>query len=177
MLPSDGRINIIQGEYRVSEDPHAVITTLLGSCVAACMYDPVMRVGGMNHFLLPGEQGEGNSAHATRYGVHLMELLINGLLNLGASRKHLRAKLFGGANTVRGIAHIGTSNAKFAKGFLERENIEFVGGSLGGERGRRIKFWPTSGKAMQMFVAGPSEEHVTIFKPIAQPVSGELELF
>ena len=83
------RINIVQGEYHVSGEENLAITTLLGSCVAACINDPVARVGGMNHFLLPGE--DSSSPMAARHGVHLMELLINGLLKLGASRGRLDA--------------------------------------------------------------------------------------
>lgn len=75
------RVHIIQGEYKVLSDPDAVLSTILGSCVAACLRDPVAGVGGMNHFLLPGNAGSPmTGGDATRYGVHLMELLINGLL-------------------------------------------------------------------------------------------------
>jgi hypothetical protein len=77
-MAGDRRIKIIQGEYRVSDEQDTVITTLLGSRVAACLHDTVARVGGMNHFLLSG--GEPGSSTAARYGVHLMELLVNGLL-------------------------------------------------------------------------------------------------
>ena len=174
MMKEPGRINIIQGEYKVSNDPNAVIATLLGSCVSACMYDPVMRVGCMNHFLLPGEGGGGQ---AERYGVHLMELLVNGLLKLGVNRQNLQDKLFGGANTVRGLGSIGTSNAKFAREFLARESITCIGGSLGGERGRRVQFWPVTGKAKQMLVPGDEIAAVEAVKPVAVLPTGDLELF
>jgi chemotaxis protein CheD len=177
MIRDPRRINIIQGEYQVSSDPDSVISTLLGSCVAACMYDPVMRVGGMNHFLLPGEVGVGRSNQAESYGVHLMELLVNGLLKLGASRQNLQAKLFGGANTIRGLGEIGTTNARFARDFLNREHIACVGGSLGGERGRRVQFWPSSGKAMQMLVAGEEVARIEAVAPVIQQKTGDLELF
>lgn len=93
------RVHIIQGEYKVVSDPDVVLTTILGSCVAACLRDPVSGVGGMNHFLLPGT-GSVTGGDATRYGVHLMELLINGLLKQGARRDRLEAKIFGGAKTI-----------------------------------------------------------------------------
>lgn len=170
----DRRINIIQGEFEVSADPATVITTLLGSCVAACLYDPVAQVGGMNHFLLPGQAP--GSAMAARYGVHLMELLVNGLLKKGASRDRLRAKLFGGAATLKGLGDIGEANAAFARGFLEREGIAFTGGSLGGKRGRRLQFWPVSGRARQLFM-GRSEDVPA--SPAKLPVwsGGDVELF
>ncbi len=83
-------------------------TTILGSCVAACLHDPLAGVGGMNHFLLPGDDNEdpGN----LRYGVHAMELLINALLGLGAKRDRIEAKLFGGAHVVHNLADIGARN-------------------------------------------------------------------
>ena len=119
------RINIVQGEYHVSGDQALSITTLLGSCVAACIHDPEAGVGGMNHFLLPGD--EATSPLVARHGVHLMELLINGLLKKGASRERLQAKLFGGARTMQGLGDIGASNARFAQDFLKREGITVTG--------------------------------------------------
>jgi chemotaxis protein CheD len=166
------RINIVQGEYHVSGDPDVSITTLLGSCVAACISDPATGVGGMNHFLLPGD--EANAPLLARHGVHLMELLINGLLKKGAARHRLEAKLFGGARTMQGLGDIGITNARFAQDFLKREGIAVTGGSLGGETGRRIQFWPASGRVRQKLVRALEETRR------ADPVlstAGELELF
>jgi chemotaxis protein CheD len=142
------RVNIVQGEFFVTDDPNVLVTTLLGSCVAACIRDPVARVGGMNHFLLPGPDLRGRN-EAERYGVHLMELLVNGLLQRGARRDRLEAKLFGGARTIEGLSDIGARNAEFAEKFLHNEDISIVGGSLGGDSGRRLQFWPVSGRARQ----------------------------
>lgn len=167
------RHNIVQGEYRVSGEANEVITTLLGSCVAACIHDPVARVGGMNHFLLPGE-----ASGAERYDVHLMELLINGLLKLGASRDKLQAKLFGGAQMMRGLSDIGSSNARFAREFLGREGIALTGTSLGGEIGRRVQFWPATGRARQMLMAkGEDVAAVIATVPAQASAGGDLELF
>ena len=168
------RINIVQGEYHVSDEPNLAITTLLGSCVAACISDPSARVGGMNHFLLPGE--DTSSPLVARHGVHLMELLINGLLKIGAARHRLEAKLFGGARTMHGLGDYGATNARFAQEFLRREGITIVGGSLGGETGRRIQFWPATGRVRQKLVR--SVEEPLRLTPTGLPVSdGELELF
>jgi chemotaxis protein CheD len=168
------RINIVQGEYHVSGDPNLAITTLLGSCVAACISDPHARVGGMNHFLLPGE--DTSSPLLARHGVHLMELLINGLLKMGAARHRLEAKLFGGARTMSGLGDYGVANARFAQEFLRREGIAITGGSLGGETGRRIQFWPVTGRVRQKLVRGVDETPRPA--PIATPpAGGELELF
>lgn len=89
------RITVMRGEYHVVDREDVVLTTILGSCVAACIRDPFARTGGMNHFLLPGNNGR-SSLDAQSYGVHLMELLVNGLLQRGAHRHRLEAKLFGG---------------------------------------------------------------------------------
>src|SRR4051812_24075597 len=105
MKAQERRINIVQGEYKVSGDPGVVITTLLGSCVAACIRDPVAGVGGMNHFLLPGSE-VGASKVSESMGVHLMELLLNGLMREGAQRDRLEAKLFGGARMMSGLSDI-----------------------------------------------------------------------
>jgi chemotaxis protein CheD len=141
------RIHLIQGEQRVSGEEDVVLSTLLGSCVAACLYDPVARVGGMNHFLLPGDRER--DGDGVRIGVHAMELLVNELLRNGARRQNLVGKLFGGARMLRGLTDVGEMNAAFAERFLQREGIPLVGGSLRGERGRRIQFWPVNGRARQ----------------------------
>jgi chemotaxis protein CheD len=170
----NNRINIVQGEYHVSGAADFSITTLLGSCVAACINDPVARVGGMNHFLLPGE--DTSSPLVARHGVHLMELLINGLLKKGAMRHRLEAKLFGGARTMRGLGDYGSANAKFAQEFLKREGIAIVGGSLGGEAGRRIQFWPATGRVRQKIVQA-TEDPLPIPTTAPPASGGELELF
>ncbi len=146
-----GTLLVIQGEYRISRDPDAVLATLLGSCVAACMHDPIAKIGGMNHFLLPGDT-EGSSGAAERHGVHAMELLVNGLLEQGAARHRLEVKLFGGANTMSGLSDIGALNAQFAINFLKRERLAIVSECLRGSRGRRIQYWPVSGRARRIFM-------------------------
>ncbi len=170
---------IFQGEYFVSKDSNLVISTILGSCVAACLFDPVARIGGMNHFLLPGDQG-GRSTPANDYlGVHLMELLINGLLREGAERDRLVAKLFGGARTIQGLSDIGGRNADFAQKFLEREGIKLQPGSVGGLLGRRIEFSPTTGRVRQSFMnaSDPEYRRASTPKAVPQIKSGDLELF
>lgn len=148
--PASRRITIIQGEYRVTDDPNVYFTTILGSCVAACIRDPEAHVGGLNHFLLPGDANRAAGKDAERYGVYLMELLINGIMQKGGKRARLEAKLFGGARTMMGLSDIGAMNAAFAQDFLRNEGIKVIGGDLGGERGRRIEYWPTSGRARQV---------------------------
>jgi len=143
---------IYPGEYFAS-NRSVRISTLLGSCVAACLFDPVNRVLGMNHFLLSSEMYRRHPAtFATpsgRYGVQAMELLINRMMGLGAVRKHLKAKAFGGA-TLKGFNRypddrksIGNANIAFIREFLALEKIELVAEDLGGDRGRTIYFLST----------------------------------
>jgi chemotaxis protein CheD len=183
MAPAvERKINIVRGEYCVDDNPHTVVTTILGSCIAACIWDGVAGIGGMNHFLLPGEGKHGNpGGDAMRFGVHAMELLVNGLLQRGAIKSRMRAKLFGGARMVKGLTDIGELNAIFAERFLCEEGITLVGGSLRGEQGRRIQFWPVTGRARQVLLANETEfilnlEHT---RPLPKPEAdtGTLELF
>jgi chemotaxis protein CheD len=171
---NERRVHLLQGECRVTDDPAIVLATTLGSCVAACIRDPVARVGGMNHFLLP-ESSEGMVS--LRYGAFAMELLINGLLSKGARRDRLQAKLFGGGRLSDGLTDVGAANAAFAREFLEREAIPYAGGSLGGAQARRIQFWPVSGRARQQTLARAS---AGLFPPKAARASandGAVELF
>ncbi|OYX34960.1 MAG: chemotaxis protein CheD [Caulobacterales bacterium 32-69-10] len=171
----DRRVHIVQGEFAISADPADMLTTILGSCVAACIRDPIARVGGMNHFLLPGEIG----AEGVRYGVNAMELLVNGLLQRGARRERLSATIFGGANVVPGLSDIGAQNAEFAERFFKEEAITFAGGSTGGGRARRIQFWPYEGRTRQQYLE--RHESVGIERPFVRPTpqadTGSLELF
>jgi chemotaxis protein CheD len=172
------RVNVVQGEYNVSDDPGVVFTTILGSCVAACIHDPVAGVGGLNHFLLPGDTRGAAANEHERYGVHLMELLVNGLMKKGARRDRLEAKLFGGAKMMERLSDIGKLNASFAERFLKHEGIRVVGGSLGGERGRRIQFSPVSGRARQFMMpldrAFVNPPPAKVLPPAG---AGEVELF
>jgi chemotaxis protein CheD len=170
------RTHVLEGEFHVSDDPELVLTTVLGSCVAACLRDPVARIGGMNHFLLPGEDDRAQSRDAERYGVHLMELLVNGLMSSGAQRGRLEAKLFGGAKTMFKSSDIGGMNGRFAEHFLRNEGIAIVGGSLGGPVGRRVEFWPVSGRARQISMSEVAPPAIPTTKTIPMP-DGDLELF
>ena len=153
-LASKNTITIFQGEFEVSDDPEICLVTILGSCVATCLYDPQRGIGGVNHFLLPGGgKGQDNNL---RYGVHSMELLINALLRGGAEKRNLCAKVFGGARMLDEFSDIGKSNADFAQEFLDTESIPCVSKSLQGNRhqvsARRIRFWPVTGRVQQYLV-------------------------
>lgn len=168
------RVHLIQGQHYVSADPRVVISTTLGSCIACCMFDPVNRIGGMNHFLLPhGEAAAGSSA--VRYGAHAMELLINGLLRAGALKGDLVAKLFGGGRMSGFLADVGGENATFAEHYLRHEGISLLPGSVRGRGARKLRFWPTTGRAQQLTIPGDdrlfvAESSGAAFRTTERPV-------
>lgn len=137
-----------RGEFRVSGDPSVTLTTILGSCVSVCLWDSAARLGGMNHIVVPG--GAGDDLNTATLGTNAMELLINALLKRGAQRDTMRGKVFGGARMIASCSDIGLRNCDFVRKFLSREAIPIVAESLGGHRGRRVQFWPSSGRARQM---------------------------
>jgi len=145
------RINILPGEYYVSNE-EVVITTLLGSCVSACLYDPYNKIIGMNHFLLSNKRYARDMpvciTEAGRYGIHSMELLINEMWNRGAQRGKLKAKAFGGGSILKPVDAftssffaVGEVNVRFIKEFLQNENIPLVSSNLGGKAGMVIHFY------------------------------------
>lgn len=140
-------VTVLQGEYQLTTDPNVILSTVLGSCIAACIYDDKKGVGGMNHFLLAHANGSGVAS--ARYGVHAMELLINGVMKKGADRRNLQAKVFGGAKMSVNLSDIGAKNAAFIQGFLRDEGIPCISSSVGGTSARRVRFHPVSGAAQQ----------------------------
>lgn len=170
ILQSIEKTYISQGEHAISSSETHVITTLLGSCVSACLWDPFIGVGGMNHVLFTDETQ--NASDQFGHGVNGMELLINGLLREGAIRGRLRAKVFGGASMIRGLTDAGTRNGEFVVDFLRREEIAHVGGDLGGKQARRLEFWPKTGRARMKLVS----QKVPVIKPAPVPDS-DIEFF
>ena len=135
------------GEYYITQRD-MVIVTVLGSCVSACMRDPVAKVGGMNHFMLPDRDSEGPLSASARYGAYAMEVLINQLFALGAKRERLEAKVFGAARVLPGMSDIGERNAAFAIDYLKRESIRVVAEDLGNNEPCKIYFFPQTGRVM-----------------------------
>ncbi len=172
------KFHIYQGQYKVSNVENAVFSTILGSCVAVCLHDPVVCVGGMNHFLVPG--GRASGERSLSHGAYSMELLINGMLKRGADRKRLVAKLFGGAAVMSGLSDVGQQNATFARKFLANEDIICLGESLGGDNARRINFWPYSGRARQLLIPideAPLTEEIDQQPEAPAPAGNDVELF
>lgn len=167
---------VIQGDFAVSENPDVVLSTVLGSCVAVCLHDPVARVGGMNHYLLP------KSSTSQGCGVNMMELLINGLLKKGAQKSRLQAKLFGGARMTHKFRDIGAENVEFSRTFLRLEGIPCLSESLRGNQARNVKYWPESGRARLKVIS--ADESIRFERkvqatpvPPAPNLSNDLELF
>jgi chemotaxis protein CheD len=143
-------VYVAQSDLHATKDPNIVISAVLGSCIATCLYDERNQIGGMNHLLLP-EKGA-NDKSADRFGVNLMELLVNEMFKLGGNRKYFVAKIFGGANVSLGGSTIGARNIAFVKDFLAGERIPCVAESVGGNRARRIRFTPTTGRISQLIL-------------------------
>jgi chemotaxis protein CheD len=141
-------IQICQGDYYVSSSADEILATVLGSCVAACVRDPVTGCGGMNHFLLP-EAGQGGAPEASlelRYGSFAMEQLVNAVLAQGGRRDRLEIKVFGGANVLRGMSAIGHRNADFVENYVRREGLRITAAHLRGRWPRRSQYSPATGQ-------------------------------
>jgi chemotaxis protein CheD len=140
-------VTIHIGEYYASRET-AVITTFLGSCVAACLYDGKHRIGGMNHILVPGKANFRDFNAPARYSINAMELLINAMLKLGADKRKIQAKVFGGANVMPGLTSgqaVGSKISEFVLDFLDCERIPVVARDLGGYKSRKIFFHTDTG--------------------------------
>lgn len=168
-------VHVVQGEYAVAGDDDTIMTAVLGSCVSVCLRDPLAGVGGMNHFLLP-DAGRSQSA-GVLYGAQAMELLINALMKGGARKDRLEGKLFGGGRMIAGLSDIGRSNGEFARRFLRDEGIPCIAESLGGTQARRVRFWPRSGRAGQILLAGTQEMAPPARAPKPMVADGGVELF
>lgn len=156
---SGRRLVITQGEFQVADDPHAVISTVLGSCVAACVRDPKLGIGGMNHFVLPAPMGRSTpDKDLSRYGYYLMEQLICALLERGGSLRRMEAKVFGGARSLHCRSTVGERNIDFAMKFLMAEGIAVVESQVGGSRGSKLDYWPVSGKSLVALVPNARDD-------------------
>ena len=153
-------VKVLPGEYFVSTQD-LLITTVLGSCIAACVWDSKARVGGMNHFMLPdGDSSDGFG----RYGSYAMELLINEMLKKGAKRETIQAKVFGGAQVMAGFTsmNVGEKNTKFVIDYLATERIPVVSKDVLDIHPRKVCFFPISGKALVKRLAHSHPETLVV---------------
>lgn len=154
-------VTIHPGEfYATAEDE--VVSTVLGSCVAVGLFDSASGIGGLNHFMLPGEMRKGGLVvdPNARYGMYAMELLINELMKLGLRKARMKAKVFGGGSVLRlpGEAsnRIPRGNIEFAFEYLREESIPVLASDVGGRQARKIFFFPRTGRVLLKRIAGPS---------------------
>jgi chemotaxis protein CheD len=179
-----GAVKILPGQYHAA-DRDVVIVTVLGSCVSACLADPVRRIGGMNHFMLPGAAKAGEAAaEPARLGVYAMELLINDMLKLGAERSRLVAKVFGGASVLQGmdVLNIGSQNAEFVLEFLREERIPVAAQDLNDVHPRKVYFFPHTGRVLVKKLGSLRNDTLEqrerdYLAALRQGRAGEIELF
>jgi chemotaxis protein CheD len=147
-------VKVLPGEYFVYHEDILIMTTL-GSCIAACLWDRQAKIGGMNHFMLP--EGAGESG---RYGSFAMELLINEMIKLGATRSTMEAKVFGGGQVISGMnsMNVGERNTAFVLEYLKAERIQVVSKDVLDIYPRKVCFLPASGKAMVKRLASANNE-------------------
>jgi chemotaxis protein CheD len=149
----DRRISLLQGEVYCSIDP-AIVTTVLGSCVAVCLWDQKRHTGGMNHFVLPIDT---SGQHNARYGDVAIEQLLTGLARLGCATSDLQAKVFGGAAVLpfNGGQSIGSSNVLQALRYLDDYRIPISARRTGGMQGQHISFNTETGEVFVRTLPGP----------------------
>ncbi len=172
---------VLPGDHLVIAEPGAAVTTLLGSCVAACIRDTESGRGGLNHFLLPGT----DTSDSARYGAYAMEVLINEILRQGARREGLEAKVFGGGEVIAtsGAESVGQKNAAFVRNYLRTEGIKVVAEDLGGCSARRVFFFPDTGKVRVQYLAAVESKRAIegerrFQSQLAEkPKTGSVELF
>ena len=174
-------VKVLPGEFFVHADDILVMTTL-GSCIAACLWDRERRVGGLNHFMLPEA---GGAADSGRYGAFAMELLVNELIKLGASRTTMEAKVFGGGAVIGGMnsLNVGERNTRFVLDYLKTERIAVVSKDVLDVYPRKVCFLPASGKAMVKRLATTNSDTLAAQELAAQKAQtssgagGSIDLF
>jgi chemotaxis protein CheD len=178
-------VKILPGQYYAAEGEGS-ISTLLGSCVSTCLWDPLRKIGGMNHFMLPGEASQSSSpwAVSARFGVYAMDVLINEMVHLGADRRRLVAKVFGGAQVLQGFdkLDVGAMNARFVLEFLREEAIPIAAQDLLGVSPRKVHFFPATGKVQVKRLHlqpedAPLQQEREYFVELSHAGGGEVELF
>jgi chemotaxis protein CheD len=178
-------VRVFPGEHHVTSSADEMLVTILGSCVSACIRDPLAAVGGMNHFMLPesGASGWDSVSSSMRYGNVAMERLINDILKRGGARQRLEIKVFGGGNVMSTTSNIGHRNADFVEEYLAAESLQIAARDLRGNNPRRVHYFPATGKVMMLELgrtdAQTALESEALYKSKIQsePVAGSAELF
>ncbi|MCG8669181.1 MAG: chemoreceptor glutamine deamidase CheD [Pseudomonadales bacterium] len=147
---------ILPGQFYVSKEGEMVVT-VLGSCISACIRDPINKVGGMNHFMLPIQRTNmqasalkpGSTSDAARYGNWAMEYLINEILKNGGKRENLEVKVFGGGKVISHMNQIdvGRQNIDFVWEYLSQEGYKIAANDVGGPNPRKVLYFTDTGSA------------------------------
>ena len=185
--PAEGitTVKILPGEFYISQKNER-IETVLGSCISACVRDPIAGVGGMNHFMLPvnkNSRSESELSDANRYGNYAMENLVNALLSAGAKRDRLEFKLFGGGRIMSSMTNIGWYNIGFAFDYIYTEGFKLVSQDIGDIYPRKVLYYPLSGRVRVRRLNAMhnesliNEENRYINNIESKPVEGDVELF
>ncbi len=179
---------ILPGEYYVTKCDE-IITTVLGSCVSACVHDVVAGIGGMNHFMLPISEGRGWSGAsdligtANRYGNFAMEHMINQILKNGGSRENLEAKIFGGGRIIPSLTDIGKRNVEFVLNYLQKEGLRLISEDVGDLFPRKIVYYPVTGRVLVKKLKQLRNDTIVRRERdyrsyiVHKPVEGDVELF
>jgi chemotaxis protein CheD len=178
-------VKVFPGEFYVTRRPDEVVLTVLGSCVSACIRDPILGIGGMNHFMLPSHNSGdwGGDLKSTRFGNFAMEKLINELIKAGCTRERMEIKVFGGANVTESSNAVGSDNSAFVLRYLEAEGLRCAAQDLGGTLPRRINYYPATGRVVRRLLGlnergvVDREEHDYGKRLQKQQPAGEIELF
>ncbi len=185
--PAEGitSIKILPGEFYVTNENERV-ETVLGSCISACVRDPIAGVGGMNHFMLPVNKGQAAQAElsgANRYGNYAMENLVNALLHKGARRERLEFKIFGGGRIMDSSNNVGWYNIGFAFDYIYTEGFKIVSQDIGDIYPRKVLYYPLTGRVRVRRLNAmhnqslADQENRYINNIESKPVEGEVELF
>lgn len=144
----DKEVTLYIGGFHAAEEP-TVIKTLLGSCIAVCLHDPVARVGGMNHFMLPRGGAHAQEPEASRFGIHAMDCLIGAMMKAGADRRRCVAKVFGGAHVLdvkESLVSVPQQNIDFIRAFLSKEGFPVLSEDVGGYQPRHVQYFSHTGR-------------------------------
>lgn len=192
---SQGQViaKLLPGDYYVTTQDE-VIDTVLGSCVSACIRNPKLGIGGMNHFMLPRPSGNGNDAwesggigRATRYGTASMEQLINRILKAGGTRADLEVKIFGGGRVLKTLTDVGDHNVTFVREFLKQEGLRVTSEDVGDTCPRHVQYFPLTGRVRVRHLTSSHARDVArnvasheqqYLKGLEKtPLAGEIDLF
>ena len=163
--PQAQRVQIRQSEFAIGTTPDTCLFAILGSCVGTAIWDEENKVGGMNHILLPSVGQGSEDLGMIGLQVNAMEVLINGIIRAGGTKSNLKAKVFGGSKMIEGLSDVGDQNVAFVDAFLMDEGIDCVARSVGGVSGRKVQFWPTTGRAQQKLIQDSSEIENVLHSP------------